>query len=308
MQPAISTHLFLQQRLTPGMLETLSGAGAQCIEVFASRHHFDYANRSAVNEIATWFRSNDVLATMHMPLFNVEEESQWSRHTAPTINLIDSNKSTRIEAMDEVKRALEAAEQIPFRSCVLHLGQKDDKWCTRTLDDSLTAIEHLKAFAGPLGIQLLLENLSNDFATPAHLVEIVQVGHFNGVGFCLDTGHAHLAELSPEWMTSYRSRLQEKFGENVQLNDGIVEAFEVFGAKLVELHLHDNGGARDEHCWPGEAPSNGVDWGLVRACLAHVAQPVRGILEIAHGYHETAQQVAEKASAAWQLLGAPSDQ
>ena len=249
MQPGISTHLFLQQRLSPALFETLANSGAQVIEVFAARHHFDYADRNAVKEIANWFRSNNVSATLHMPLFTVDEESQWSRHTAPTLNLIDSNKSLRIDAMDEVKRALEAAEQVPFRSCVLHLGQKEDKWCTRSLDDSLTAVEHLKAFAGPLGVQLLLENLANDFATPAHLVEIVQVGHFQSVGFCLDTGHAHLAEVSPEWMSANRERLREKFSGDAALKDGIVEAFEVFGDRLVEVHLHDNGGMRDEHCW-----------------------------------------------------------
>ena len=72
--------------------------------------------------------------------------------------------------MDEVKRALEIAEAMPVRSMVVHLGLNDDEWDTRALDDSLTAIEHLKAFAGPLGVQLLLENLNNQVATPEHLV------------------------------------------------------------------------------------------------------------------------------------------
>ena len=232
MQPGISTHLFLQQRLTPGLLDTLQEAGAQAIEVFAARHHFDYTDRNAVREFADWFRSHDVAASLHMPLFSQDEEAQWSRHTAPTLNLIDSNKSERIATMDEVKRALEAAEQIPFRSCVLHLGQKEDKWCTRTLDDSLTAIEHLKAFSGPLGVTLLLENLTNDVATPTHLMEIAHVGHFKDIGYCLDLGHAHMAEPSPEWMTANRERLREEFGGDTPLQDGIAEAFEVFGDRI----------------------------------------------------------------------------
>src|ERR1700761_545424 len=229
MHPAISTHLFLQQRLSPALLDTLHDAGAQGIEVFGARHHFDYTDRAAVREIANWFRSSSVTASLHMPLFSADEEQQWSRHTPATLNLIDSNKSERIATMDEVKRALEAAEQVPFRACVVHLGLKDDKWSTRTLDDSLTAIEHLKAFAGPLGVKLLLENLSNDVATPAHLVEIVRVGHFSDVGFCLDTGHAHLAEISPEWKTAHGERLREEFGSDAVLKDGLAEALESFG-------------------------------------------------------------------------------
>jgi sugar phosphate isomerase/epimerase len=161
MQPGISTHIFLPQRLTTALLDTLRSAGAQAIELFASRHHFDYTDRAATREVATWFRSNPVTPTLHMPLFTADDESAWSRHTAAALNLIDAQKASRIAAMDEVKRALEAAEQVPIKSCVLHLGSKDDRWDTRALDDSLTAIEHLKAFAGPLGVKLLLENLTN---------------------------------------------------------------------------------------------------------------------------------------------------
>src|ERR1700744_5463897 len=102
MHPAISTHLFLQQRLTPALLDTLHGAGAQGIEIFAARHHFDYTDRAAVREIANWFRSNQVAASLHMPLFSFDEEAQWSRHTSPSLNLIDADKSARIETMDEV--------------------------------------------------------------------------------------------------------------------------------------------------------------------------------------------------------------
>lgn len=302
MHPAISTHLFLQQRLTPALLDTLQSAGAQGIEVFAARHHFDYTDRAAVREIANWFRSNNVTASLHMPLFSADEEQQWSRHTSATLNLIDSNKSERIATMDEVKRALEAAEQVPFRACVIHLGQKDDKWSTRTLDDSLTAIEHLKAFAGPLGVKLLLENLSNDVAQPAHLVEIVHVGHFSGVGFCLDTGHAHIASPSDEWLSKNAERLRDELRGNARV-DGLAEAFEVFGNNLHELHLHDNGGTRDEHCWPGDAPQGGIDWKVVRRGIDSLKDAPAAVLEIAYDPAPEMKSVSSKAAAAWKLLG-----
>ena len=240
MQYGISTHVYLPQRLTPALLDTLHAAGAQAIEVFASRHHFDYTDRAAVREAADWFKSNNVAATLHMPIFTEDEEANWSRHTQPTLNLIDTNKSARIIAMDEVKRALEAAEQIPIHSCVVHLGLRDDAWDTRALDDSLTAIEHLKAFSTPLGVQLLLENLTNNVATPEHLLEILRAGHFANAGICLDVGHAHLASSVPE-------------------------AFEVLAPRVKELHLHDNhaldGGLGDEHLWPG---AGSIDFAIAR--------------------------------------------
>lgn len=303
----ISSHIFLPDRLSPGHLDILHRSGAQVIEVFASRHHFDYANRNAIREIGGWFASNPVAATMHMPIFTEGEESQWSRHTQPTLNLVSHAKGERIAAMDEVKRAVEAAEQVPFRTCVLHLGLKDDRWSTETLDLSLTAIEHLKAFAKPLGVQILLENLQNDLATPAHLVEITRVGHFDDVGFCLDVGHAHIAQPMFPDETGYdrfaRERLREEFGD-AALKDALAESFQVFGNRLVELHLHDNNGTKDEHLWPGDlADGKGLDWGVVRTSLARLKSNPALTLEIAYEPPTSANQIESRTIKARRLLG-----
>src|SRR5664279_232041 len=114
MQPGISTHVFFQHRLHPGLLDALKAAGAQTggsrtIEVFAARHHFDYTDAPAVRETAAWFRSNDVRAVLHQPIYlSDRSDAQWSRHVASNLNLISGRKQARIAAMDEVKRALEA--------------------------------------------------------------------------------------------------------------------------------------------------------------------------------------------------------
>ena len=286
MQYGISTHILLPQRLTPVLLDQLLETGAGQIEVFASRHHFDYADRGAVRELANWFRANAVTASLHMPLFTVDEEANWSKHTAATLNLLHDSKNERIAAQDEVKRALEAAEQVPFKSCVLHLGNKEQEWNTRALDDALSAVEHLKAFAGPLGVQLLLENLNNDIAKPERLAEIVKVGHFSTVGFCLDLGHAALADGIPE--TSHAAA-----------QSGIDLAFGAFADKLVELHVHDNQGSRDEHLWPGEGK---IDFGIVREHLRGLKQPLAGLLEIAYDPATKAGEMKGKCERGWELV------
>jgi sugar phosphate isomerase/epimerase len=284
MLPAISTHVFLQQRLHPGLLDALHNSGAQTIEIFAARHHFDYSDRSAVRDIATWFRNTGVAATLHQPLYLTERGSgQWSRHVAPNINLIDPEKSHRIAAMDEVKRALESAEQIPIDACVLHLGQKDDPWNTRALENSLTAIEHLKAFAHPLGVRILIENLQNEITTPEHILEILRVGHFDRVGVCLDIGHAHLAQPPSD----------------SQPNIGIDAAFELLKPRIVQLHLHDNHSMKDDHLWPG---SGSIDWQNVAKHIATLPANTPGILEIAHDLEETPDSVTKKASQAFSDL------
>ncbi len=81
------------------------------------------------------------------------------RTGAPSVNLLHPDKSRRIAAMDEIKRALESAESIPFRNLVVHLGERDDEWSPRTVEFALTALEHLGAFAHPLGVRPLVENL-----------------------------------------------------------------------------------------------------------------------------------------------------
>ena len=275
MRPGISTQLFLQQRLHPGLLDALVRGGAKTIEVFAARHHFDYADRSVVREIAQWFRSNEVVATLHQPLY---ADAQWSRHVAPTLNLIDVEKSRRIDAMDEVKRALESAEQIPFTSIALHLGVREDHWSPRSLEHSLTAIEHLKAFAHPLGMKCLLENLHNEVAAPEHLLEVLKVGHFSTVGICFDAGHAHLSDA------------------------GLEGSFALLKDRIAEMHVHDNHGAagnKDEHLWPG---SGTLDWAAFLRLAGELPAGVPAILEIAHELEETADSAAVKAREAFDLF------
>ena len=282
MNPGISTHVFLQQRLSTGLLDALRNGGARTIEVFAARHHFDYTDRQVVREIAAWFNANGVNATLHQPLY---ADQHWSRHVAPTINLIDVEKSRRIDAMDEVKRAIEAAEQIPFTAITLHLGQKDDAWSLRSLEHSLTAIEHLKAFAHPLGVKILLETLQNEVTTPEHLLEIVKVGHFDTVGVTLDIGHAHLAASAN--------------------SEGIDTAFELLRPRIAQLHLHDNNGSKDEHLWPA---SGTIDWANLTRHMAQLKPTVPAILEIAHDLEETSESVTKKAQQAFDTLQRLADQ
>jgi sugar phosphate isomerase/epimerase len=279
MQLGVSTHVFLPIRLHTGLLDAIARSGAAVVEVFAARHHFDYTDRAAVRDLASWFRDSGLVATLHQPLTS---ESPWSRHAAPDLNLIDPEKLRRIQAMDETKRALEAAEQIPFRSVTLHLGTKDERWTDRSLEDALTAVEHLQAFARPLGVQILLENLQNEVTSPEHLLAILRVGHFDEVGITLDVGHAHL--------TDYKNP-----------GAGIDAAFELLKPRIVELHLHDNNGSRDEHLWPGAptesgAPlSKGVDWANVHRQASSLTPETRGILEIEHSPADSAEAVTRRA-------------
>jgi sugar phosphate isomerase/epimerase len=269
----ISTHVFLRQRLHPGLLDTLAKGGAQGIEIFAARQHFDYTSKSHVKEIALWFAANPVQPfSMHMPLFG---DLEMGRGGAPGVNVVHPEKSRRIDAMDEIKRALETAEELPLRYLVLHLGEREDTWSPRTVEHAMTAIEHLQAFARPIGVKLLLENILNEVTEAAHLAEIVRIGHFKDVGVCFDTGHAHIkgempaaiAELSPLIRTA---------------------------------HIHDNHGQKDEHLWPGKGT---IPWTETMKDLGAASQLAAAVLEIHYLPEEAPEHVASRAAEAFKLLG-----
>jgi sugar phosphate isomerase/epimerase len=268
----LSTHLVLTHRLHPGLLEHAQRAGAQAVEIFAARQHFDYTSREHVAELAEWFRSNPLEPfSMHAPLY---PDREMGRAGAPPVNVIHPEKSRRIDAMDEIKRAIEAAEYIPLRNVVIHLGERDDSWSPRTIEYALTALEHLGAFARPLGVRLLVENLLSEAATPEHLVTILEMGHLSSVGVCLDLGHAHMTV-------------------------GTVEAITALGSRIASVHVHDNHGTKDEHLWPGDGTT---DWDATTKALKSLATPPAAVLEISYTLPDTPAAQAERIEKSFELL------
>lgn len=230
MQKAVSTYLFIKERLHPGILDGLMRSGVQTVEIFAARQHMDYANRKAhVKEIADWFRTSGIpLNSVHSPLF---ADYEWGRAGAPPVNVASTDRASRVEAMDEIKRALEIAEQIPFRFLVQHLGTPNENFSEKKFEAAMTSIEHLRAFAKPLGVRILLENIPNELSTPDRLVEMIHNAHFDDVGVCFDFGHANLMSSIPE-------------------------AFEILRNYICSTHVHDNDRMKDLHLWPGQGTIN----------------------------------------------------
>lgn len=248
---AVSTFLYVKERLHPGILDGLTRSGVQAVEIFAARQHLDYANRKAhLKEIAEWFRGSGVpLNSVHSPLY---ADYDWGRTGSPPINLASTDRAGLVEAMDEVKRSLEIAEHIPFRFLIQHLGVPNESFSEKKFDSALTSIEHLRAFAKPLGVRILLENIPNELSTPEKLVEMIHMAHFDDVGICFDFGHAHM-------MSS------------------VGEAFEPLRKLICSTHVHDNKKDRDAHLWPGEGT---INWKEAVALLRDAPQRPALLLEL----------------------------
>ncbi len=227
----MSTLLYARhERLHPGLLDKFVRGGAEAVEIFAARGHFNYTDRQHVREIANWFRSTGVsFHSLHSPMHGDEE---WRSGGTQAINIAAVEKRERIAAMDEIKRAIEVAEQAPFRFLVQHVGIGNEETNEHKVDGAISSLEHLHAFAKPLGVELLVENIPNELSTPENLMQLLQAGRFADIGVCFDVGHAH---LSP----------------------GVGQAFELLKDRIRSTHVHDNKQDRDSHLWPGEGS---IDW------------------------------------------------
>ncbi len=267
---AMSTYVYVKERLHPGLLDGLVRAGAQAIEIFGARGHFDYANRkSQVKEIADWFRHSGIpLNSVHSPMYS---DYEWGRSGAPSVNIAATDKRQRIAAMDEIKRAIEVAEQIPFKFLVQHVGDGGEEFSPAKFEAAMTSVEHLRAFAKPLGVTLLLENIPNELSTPDKLLELINTLHFDDMGFCFDVGHAHMTA-------------------------GVQETFEQLKAQIRSTHVHDNDKNTDSHLWPGEG---NINWAEAVALLRTAPMVPPLLLEI-NG--EGKADIPKGTSAAFQRL------
>jgi sugar phosphate isomerase/epimerase len=226
---AMSTYVYIKKRLHPGLLDTFKRGGAQAVEIFAARGHFNYHEKEHIKELNDWFKTEGVdLHSLHSPIYL----SNDFRSGAQPLNIVDLEKPNRVEAMDEIKRAVEVAEYMPFRFLVQHVGKTDEYDDPRKFESALSSIEHLRAFCRQLGVTLLLENTPNDLATPEKLKELLNALHYPDLGVCFDTGHAHMTHT-----------VHQAWGD---LED-----------RIHSTHVHDNKGDRDAHLWPGEGT---IDW------------------------------------------------
>jgi sugar phosphate isomerase/epimerase len=231
MRRAMSTLIYARrERLHPGLLDQFVSGGAEAVEVFAARGHFNYQDRQHVREIANWFRSTGItFHSMHSPMYSDDE---WGRAGMPPVNIAAVEKRDRIAAMDEIKRALEVAEQAPFQFLVQHVGISKEEADPHKTEAAMMSLEHLNAFARPLGVTLLVENIPNELSTPEALMELLLGGHFTNIGVCFDLGHAHMLP-------------------------GVKESFEVLKDRIRSTHVHDNKRDHDSHLWPGDGT---IDW------------------------------------------------
>lgn len=233
MNHALSTHLFINQRLTVAMLSRIEQAGIPAVEIFCARQHLDYRNKAQVAELGHWFRDSRLkLHSLHSPMYTDEIWGRSGPHTVVTIT--EPVKSQRLQWVDEIKRALETAEVVPFRYLIQHIGVTGEEFDMYKVDAAFSALEELSLFARQRGVEILLENIPNDLSSAERLRQFEELTHI-GLNYVLDTGHANMKE-------------------------GVEAAYNLMKERLRSTHIHDNDGVDDKHLFPFLSEGGTVDW------------------------------------------------
>jgi sugar phosphate isomerase/epimerase len=238
MQRILSTYQFISRKLTPELLGQISSAGFQAVEIFASRGHFDYNSKNEVRAMAAALSANHLfLSSLHGP---TSRDISAMREGGTPVSICEVERVRRIEAMDELKRAIDISEDLPYPRIVLHMGGPRETADPRKRDAAFSTLEHLILHAHHAGVVISLENTNTEMGDPQYLRSFVDETRLTGLRFNFDIGHANLGDGPAA--------------------ERIAQSFAPMRELIAGFHLHDNHGEKDEHLAPFDGS---IDWPAV---------------------------------------------
>jgi len=235
LQRILSTYLSVSRKLTPEFLAQVADNGFTAVEIFCSRAHFDYGSKPDIQTLKGMLEHHKLqVASLHAP---TSKDASAMRESGIPLSVCEVERVRRIEAMDEFKRAIDVAEELPFPRMVMHMGGSREAADPRRRDAAFSTLEHLVLHAKHIGVTLCVENTTSEMGQPEYLRAFVEETRLTGLRFNFDVGHAFLGE-------------GEEAGR-------IAKAFEPMRELVASVHLHDNHGEKDEHLPPYDGS---IDW------------------------------------------------
>ena len=274
MQRILSTYLSVSRKLTPEFLAQVAENGFTALEIFCSRAHFDYGSKPDIQALKGMLEHQKLqLVSLHAP---TSKDASAMRESGIPLSVCEVERVRRIEAMDEFKRAIDVAEELPFSRMVLHMGGSRETADPRKRDAAFSTLEHLVLHAKHVGVTLCVENTLSELGQPAYLRTFVNETRLTDLRFNFDIGHAHLSD-----------------GEEAER---IAKAFEPMRELVASVHLHDNHGEKDEHLPPYDGS---IDWQNAISVLNSVPEKNLAIvLELKEKTGADSPDMAEQLAAA----------
>jgi sugar phosphate isomerase/epimerase len=251
----VSTHLFHDLKLDREHLVEIAAHGFECVEVFATRSHFDYHDSVAVRSLAEWLEDTRVvLNSVHAPITASLRNNEWGELFSTAI----SDAERRQRAVTEAEAALAVAQTIPYRYLVVHLGVPDSAKPAagdNSRDAARRSIEALHEMAQKVGVRLAIEVIPNSLSSADALVSLIEKDlDDTDIGICMDVGHAFI------------------------MGD-LADAIDTCAEHLVTTHLHDNKRKTDDHLAPGEGA---IDWPATLMSLQKIGYDGAWMFEVAN--------------------------
>lgn len=235
MQRLLSSYLFISKKLTAELLGQIAEAGFQGLEIFCARSHFEYTMKPEIQAVADALEAHHLqLVSLHAP---TSRDISAMRESGTPLSICEVERVRRIEAMDELKRVIDVADDLPYSRLILHMGGSRETADPRKRDAAFSSLEHLILHARHAGVAICVENTLGEMGDPAYLRGFVDETRLTGLRFNFDIGHANLAELPKD------ERLEKSFAPLREF--------------VSSVHLHDNHGEKDEHLPPYEGS---IDW------------------------------------------------
>ncbi|HEX5476134.1 MAG TPA: sugar phosphate isomerase/epimerase family protein [Vicinamibacterales bacterium] len=253
MRFGISTHLYHDQRLAAEHLAEIASFGFEAVELFATRSHFDYHDRAAIEALAGWLRETGLdLHGIHAP---IAESMGAGDRWGPVISNAVTDSAARHAAVRETDRALDVVRRIGAEVVVVHLGTPASKAGDNNRGAAVRSLEEICGLADGVGVQVAVEVIPNELSSAAALAAMLDRDlDGSAAGICFDFGHARL------------------------LGD-VPDAIEAASEHVIATHVHDNHGRTDEHLVPFDGS---IDWNAALMSMQKIGYEGTYLMELAN--------------------------
>lgn len=175
-------------------------------------------------------------------------------------DLLTPYAESRPQMLARHRLAMQIAADLGVDTITIHVGNPN--WfdtnvfpLNKSMELIRDALDALLPVAEDLGLTICIENIWFPTSTPDKLLEIKSFFPTDALGFTYDAGHANLMDKGRNYDESNAQKGWAASGfANVPWED---KALEKMLPHVVNCHLHDNYGQKDEHRCPGHG---NIDW------------------------------------------------